>query len=86
LLAAADQANSDVVVWEAATGKEIVRYTFQQGSIHTFAVKSAGRVIRPEEDPARFVFAPDGEAFLGGPYGGILRLVTTGRDIARFGE
>jgi WD40 repeat protein len=86
LLAAADQANSDVVVWEASSGREIARYTFQQGALHTFAPKSSSRVIRPEEDPARFTFAPDGQSFLGGPYGGILRLVDTGRDIARFGE
>jgi WD40 repeat protein len=86
LLAAADQSNSDIVVWDVATGQETARYTFQQGAVRTYGPKSAGRHVRPEEDPARFVFTPDGAAFLGGPYGGILRLVTTGRDIARYGE
>lgn len=86
LIAAADQSNSDVVIWEVATAKELARYTFQQGSLHTYGGKSSRRLVRPEEDPARFVFSPDGESFLGGPYGGILRLVSTGRDIARFGE
>lgn len=86
LVAAADQSNSDVVVWEVATAKELARYTFQQGSLRTYGLKSPSRLVRPEEDPARFVFSPDGEAFLGGPYGGILRLISTGRDIARFGE
>jgi hypothetical protein len=32
------------------------------------------------------VFAPNSEAFLAGPYGGILRLVSTGQDVRRFGE
>jgi hypothetical protein len=86
LLAAADQRNSDVVIWETESGQERARYTFQQGSLHTFGPKSASRTIRPEEDPARFTFSPDGDAFLGGPYGGILRLVASGRDMGRFGE
>lgn len=86
VLGAADQANSDVVFWETATGKELVRYTFKQGTLHTYGPKSEQRLIRPEEDPARFAFTPDGESFLGGPYGGILRLLNSGRDIARFGD
>ena len=86
VLGAADQGNSDVIFWDTATGKELVRYTFKQGTLHTYGPKSAQRLLRPEEDPARFVFAPDGESFLGGPYGGILRLLNGGRDIARFGD
>jgi WD40 repeat protein len=86
LLGAADQSNSDVVIWETATGREVSRFTFRQGSLHTFLAKGPQRVVRPEEDPIRFVFSPDETAFLGGPFGGIVRLVHDGRDIARFGD
>lgn len=86
LLAAADQLNSDVVFWEIASGKELARYTFKQGTLHTHGSRSAARTVRPEEDPARFVFSADGASFFGGPYGGILRLVANGQDLARFGE
>lgn len=86
LLGIADQSNSDVLIVELASGQELARYTYKQGSLHTYRAKSPQRTVRPEEDPARFVFSPDGQSFLGGPYGGILRLVADGRDIARFGE
>ena len=86
LLGAADQSNSDVVIWDMRSGEELSRFTFRQGAVHTYRSKAAGRVVRPEEDPARFVFSPDGASFLGGPFGGILRLVSDGRDVARFGE
>jgi WD40 repeat protein len=85
-LGAADQANSDVVIWDLESARELARYTFRQGALHTYLAKSSARVIRPEEDPVRFAFSPDGESFVGGPFGGIVRLVHDGRDIARFGE
>ncbi|MDP6717719.1 MAG: hypothetical protein QGF59_03655 [Pirellulaceae bacterium] len=40
----------------------------------------------PEKSPHRFAFSPDGQAFLSGPYGGIIRLVSTGQDVKRFGD
>jgi WD40 repeat protein len=86
LLGGADQSNSDIVIWDISSGRELARYTFQQGSVHTYFAKSADRLIRPEEDPIRFAFSPDGTSFLGGPFGGIVRLVQDGRDIARFGK
>jgi WD40 repeat protein len=86
LLGAADQENSDVVIWDLASRRELSRYTFRQGSLHTYLTKSPGRIVRPEEDPVRFAFSPDGTSFLGGPFGGIVRMVDDGRDIARFGD
>jgi WD40 repeat protein len=86
LLAAADQESSDVVIWDWPSGRQIAHYTFRQGAVPRQLVKSPARVVRPEEDPARFAFAPDGATFLGGPFGGIVRLVTDGREIARFGD
>jgi WD40 repeat protein len=86
LLGAADQENSDVVIWDLASRRELSRYTFRQGSLHTYLSKSPQRTVRPEEDPVRFAFSPDGTSFLGGPFGGIVRMVDDGRDIARFGD
>jgi WD40 repeat protein len=86
LLGVADQSNSDVAIWDMRSGQELSRFTFQQGALHTYHSKSLDRPIRPEEDPARFAFSPDGSSFLGGPFGGILRTVTDGAEIARFGD
>jgi WD40 repeat protein len=86
LLGAADQTNSDVVFWDMKSSELLTRFTFQQGSVHTFRSKSAERTVRPEEDPARFAFSADGASFLGGPFGGILRAVNDGRELARFGD
>jgi WD40 repeat protein len=86
LLAAGDQNNSDVVFWDRLSGREVRRYTFKQGNIHAYHVRKGGQAIAPERSPHRFVFSPDGQAFLSGPYGGIVRLVSTGQDIKRFGN
>ena len=86
LLAAGSQASGDVVIWDLASRQEHRRYTFDKGSFKTMLLRSESDRVRPEKDPQRFVFAPDGEAFLVGAYGGILRLVENGRDIQRFGE
>lgn len=86
LLAAGSQASGDVVIWDLASKQEHRRYTFDKGGFKTLLARSESDTVRPEKDPMRFAFAPDGEAFLVGAYGGILRLVEDGRDIQRFGE
>ena len=86
LLASGDQQNSDVVFWDRQNGREVRRYTFKQGGLHSYHVRSGALAIAPEKSPHRFVFSPDGQAFFSGPYGGIIRLVSTGQDIKRFGD
>ena len=86
LLAAGDQTSGDIVVWRATGGPELHRYTFEKGGFRTHYARPESAVERPERDPARFVFSPDGEAFLAGCYGGIVRLVSSGQDVQRFGE
>lgn len=85
-LAAGDQATGDVVIWELTGGRETQRYTFEKGSFRPHYVRAETAVERPERDPARFVFSPDGEAFLSGCYGGIVRLVSSGQDVRRFAD
>jgi|GEM_PF-1418714 len=85
-LAAGSQASGDVVIWDLASRQERRRYTFDKGSFKTMLPRAESDLVRPEKDPQRFVFSPDGDAFLVGAYGGILRLVEDGRDIQRFGE
>jgi len=86
LLAAGDQASGDVVIWQLSSGRELHRYTFAKGGFRPHYARAESAVERPERDPARFAFSPGGEAFLVGAYGGIVRLVTTGQDVRRFGE
>jgi WD40 repeat protein len=86
LLAAGDQASGDVVIWRSSGGPELHRYTFEKGGFRPHYVRPESVHERPERDPARFVFSPNSEAFLAGPYGGILRLVSSGQDVRRFGE
>ena len=86
LLAAGDQQNSDVVFWNRQNGREVRRFTFKQGDLHSYHARSDAMAIAPEKSPHRFVFSPDGQAFLSGPYGGIIRLVSTGQDVKRFGD
>lgn len=86
LLAAGDQASGDVVIWRSSGGPELHRYTFEKGGFRPHYARPASARERPERDPARFVFSPDGAAFLAGPYGGIVRLVSSGQDVRRFGE
>lgn len=86
VLGSGDQENGDVVFWNVRDGQELRRYTFERGTFTTHFPRSPEQVVRPEKDPARFVFSPDGESFLSGPYGGIIRLVSTGQDTRRFGD
>lgn len=85
-LAAGCQENGDVVIWDARTSQELHRYTFDKGSFHTHYQREGGERIRPEKDPTRFCFSPDGNAFLAGCYGGILRDVASGQEIKRVGD
>ena len=85
-LAAGCQDNGDVVIWDARTSQELYRYTFQKGSFHTHYQRQPSERIRPEQDPSRFCFSPDGNAFFVGCYGGILRDVSSGQEIKRFGD
>ncbi len=85
-LAAASQENGDVVFWELATGKEQHRYTFERGTFRTYYSRPADTTLRPEIDPYRYVFSPDGTWFIAGCYGGIIRLVANGQEIRRFGD
>ncbi|MDP6469233.1 MAG: hypothetical protein QF918_15900, partial [Pirellulaceae bacterium] len=62
------------------------RFTFKQGDLHSYHARSDAMATAPEKSPHRFAFSPDGQAFLSGPYGGIIRLVSTGQDVKRFGD
>lgn len=86
LLGAGDQRSGDVVFWDLSNGKEVARYTFENGAFHTYRVRSKDSTVTPERDPKRFVFSPDSLAFLAGPHGGIIRQVATGQDTHRFGD
>jgi WD40 repeat protein len=86
LLAAGCQETGDVVIWSVASQQEVARHTFEKGALRTYYNRQAGVNVRPERDPTRFCFSPDGDAFLAGCYGGILRATTTGQELARFGE
>ena len=85
-LAAGCQENGDVVIWDPRTSQELHRYTFDKGSFRTHYQRDEIERVRPESDPTRFCFSPDGNAFLVGCYGGILRDVVSGQEIKRFGD
>jgi WD40 repeat protein len=86
LLAAGSQSNGDVVIWNLSQRQEAGRFTFEKGALRTYMQRPAGTTHRPEEDPMRFCFSPDGTAFLVGAYGGILRSTTSGQELRRIGE
>lgn len=86
LIVAGCQESGDVVMWSVASKQEAYRYTFEKGGFKTHLLRSARDVVRPERDPGRFCFSPNGEAFLVGCYGGILRSTHSGSELARFGE
>jgi WD40 repeat protein len=86
LLGAGDQSNGDAVFWNPSSGEEVARYTFKKGAFHTYRLRAKEDVVAPEKDPARFAFSPDGQSFLSGPHGGIIRLIATGQDTQRFGD
>jgi len=86
LLAAGCQETGDVVLWNLADRQEIARHTFEKGGLRTYFSRPATATVRPEREPTRFCFSPDGESFLAGCYGGILRSTSGGQELARFGE
>jgi WD40 repeat protein len=86
LLAAGCQENGDVVIWNLGERQEVGRYTFEKGALRTYLLRPANATFRPERDPSRFCFSPDGEAFLVGCYGGILRATVGGQELRRFGD
>jgi WD40 repeat protein len=86
MLAAGCQETGDVVFWNLADRQELALYTFEKGALRTYYNRPAGAIIRPERDPTRFCFSPDGESFLVGCYGGILRATSGGQELARFGD
>jgi WD40 repeat protein len=86
ILAAGCQETGDVVLWNLADRQELSRYTFEKGGLRTHYSRPASALIRPERDPTRFCFSPDGESFLAGCYGGILRGTSGGQELARFGD
>ena len=85
-LAAGCQETGDVAMWSLVSRQELARYTFGQGAFRPHYLREGDVVIRPELDPTRFCFSPDGGAFLAGCYGGILRAARGGQELARFGE
>jgi WD40 repeat protein len=86
MIAAGCQETGDVVIWNVADRQEIARHTFEKGGLHTYYTRAAASPLRPERDPTRFRFSSDGESFLAGCYGGILRATSGGQELARFGE
>ena len=86
LLAAGCQENGDVVIWNLAERQEVGRFTFEKGGLRTYQSRPAGATFRPERDPTRFCFSPDGDAILVGAYGGILRATSGGQELRRFGD
>jgi WD40 repeat protein len=85
-LAAGCQENGDVLIWNLADRREIAHHTFEKGALRTYYNRPAEATFRPEKDPTRFCFSPDGESFLAGCYGGILRATSNGQELARFGD
>ena len=85
-LAAGCQENGDVLIWNLANRRELAHYTFEKGGLRTYYNRPADAAFRPENDPTRFCFSPDGEAFFTGAYGGILRAASSGQELARFGD
>lgn len=86
LLAAGCQENGDVVIWNIEQRQEVGRFTFEKGGLRTYMQRPANATFRPEKDPTRFCFSPDGEAILVGAYGGILRATSGGQELGRFGD
>jgi WD40 repeat protein len=86
LLAAGCQENGDVVIWNLAERQEVGRFTFEKGGLRTYLTRPENEAFRPERDPTRFCFSPDGDAILVGAYGGILRATNGGQELRRFGE
>lgn len=84
LLGCASQDTGDVVFWELPGGTELARYSHPSGSFRTFFLRRDDDPVRPELDPPRFVFTPDGESYLTGCSGGAIRSVSGGQEVRRF--
>jgi WD40 repeat protein len=85
-LACGGQSKADVVFFDAASGRELRRMHYDRGTFTTYLRRDGEEKIRPESDPQRFAFSPDGLLFFAGPYGGILRSMETGNEVQRLGE
>ncbi len=78
-IGAGDQTTGDCTFWDRTTGEQLARYTFQRGSFKThFAPKDKPS---PAQSPRRYTFTPDGQAFLAGCHGGMLRAATDGSQL-----
>ena len=86
LLAAGCQTSGTVVIWNLSERQEVGRFALERGGFRTYLARPADAVFRPEQDPTRFCFSPDGEAFLTGAHGGILRATAGGAELRRFGD
>jgi WD40 repeat protein len=86
ILAAGNQENGDVLMWERQTGKELRRFSFDRGKFHTQMRRGNEEVVRPEQDPDRFTFTPDGAAFLCGADGGVIRSLSGGQELRRLDQ
>src|SRR5690606_29914746 len=86
LLGIGSQTRGDVQIVRVKNGEKLREFTFEKGSFKTIASRGENIIVRPETDPARFCFAPEGDAFFVGAYGGIVRLIDSGADIRRFGD
>ncbi|MFT5527815.1 MAG: WD40 repeat protein [Pirellulaceae bacterium] len=86
LLGVGNQSNGDAAFFDINSHKEVFRYTFARGTFRTHYSRSQTETHRPEKDPHRFVFSADGNFFIAGCHGGIVRVVNTGQEIQRFEE
>lgn len=83
VIALCGQAKADIVFFDVETGREIRRMHHDKGEFSTQTRRDKDENIRPEEDPARFAFSPDGELFVSGCYGGVIRRMNTGNEVRR---
>lgn len=82
-IACCGQAKSEVAFFDVASGREIRRMRYDRGTFATYFRRDREETLRPESDPARFAFSPDGTLFFAGCYGGILRRMDTGNEVKR---
>jgi WD40 repeat protein len=82
-LACCGQEKADIVFFDVASGRELRRMHYEQGTFSPYLRRDRDERVRPEEDPLRFAFTSDGAAFIAGPYGGVLRSVETGNEVQR---
>lgn len=82
-LAGMCQSTGDVVFWEATGSTEVQRFTFERGTFKTHLFREDADKVRPERDPSRVAFSPDGTVFGVGCYGGYLRRVEGGTEVRK---